>query len=78
MISYTDSCTNVTPAQLHGFFANWPNAPTPETLLRILNGSDYIMIDLICDPELQPFYARLGLRPYTGMIRRNYERQRCD
>jgi ribosomal protein S18 acetylase RimI-like enzyme len=33
------------------------------------------MIDLICDPDLQPFYARLGMQPYTGMILRNYDRQ---
>lgn len=33
------------------------------------------MVDLICDPELQPFYERLGMRPWTGMILRNYERQ---
>ncbi len=29
-------------------------------------------IDLTCDPELQPFYARLGMRPSHGMIIRNY------
>jgi ribosomal protein S18 acetylase RimI-like enzyme len=33
------------------------------------------MIDLICDPDVQPFYARLGMQPYTGMILRNYDRQ---
>jgi ribosomal protein S18 acetylase RimI-like enzyme len=33
------------------------------------------MVDLICDPELQPFYARLGMRPWTGMVVRNYDRQ---
>lgn len=32
-------------------------------------------IDLICNPELQPFYSRFGMKPYTGMILRNYERQ---
>jgi ribosomal protein S18 acetylase RimI-like enzyme len=32
-------------------------------------------IDLMCDAELQPFYARFGMRPYTGMILRNYENQ---
>jgi ribosomal protein S18 acetylase RimI-like enzyme len=32
-------------------------------------------IDLLCDPELQPFYARAGLRPATGMMQRNYENQ---
>ena len=36
------------------------------------------MIDLMCDSDLQPFYARLGLRPSTGMIIRNFDRQRCD
>jgi len=33
------------------------------------------MIDLICDTNVQPFYERLGMRPYTGMILRNYDRQ---
>jgi GNAT superfamily N-acetyltransferase len=36
------------------------------------------MIDLMCDPELQPFYARFGLRPYSGMILRDYDRQSCE
>lgn len=29
------------------------------------------MVDLICDPELQPFYARFGMQPCSGMILRN-------
>jgi ribosomal protein S18 acetylase RimI-like enzyme len=33
------------------------------------------MIDLICDADVQPFYERLGMRPWTGMILRNYDRQ---
>jgi len=33
------------------------------------------MIDLLCDPDIQPFYARLGMRPATGMLIRNYDRQ---
>jgi ribosomal protein S18 acetylase RimI-like enzyme len=33
------------------------------------------MIDLLCDPAAQPFYARLGMRPAVGMMTRNYERQ---
>lgn len=35
-------------------------------------------IDLMCDPELQPFYERLGFRAWTGMLIRNYDRQSCD
>jgi ribosomal protein S18 acetylase RimI-like enzyme len=32
-------------------------------------------IDLICDEELQPFYEKLGMRRYSGMIYRYYENQ---
>ena len=32
------------------------------------------MIDLVCDPSLQPFYERLGMRPVVGMVIRNYDR----
>jgi ribosomal protein S18 acetylase RimI-like enzyme len=33
------------------------------------------MIDLMCDPAVQPFYERLGMRPVIGMVVRNYDRQ---
>lgn len=33
------------------------------------------MVDLLCDPELQPFYARLGMKAASGMMLRRYERQ---
>ena len=33
------------------------------------------MIDLVCDPALQQFYERLGMRPVVGMVVRNYDRQ---
>jgi ribosomal protein S18 acetylase RimI-like enzyme len=36
------------------------------------------MVDLVCDPELQSFYTRLGLHPYSAMVHRNYDRQACD
>ena len=35
------------------------------------------MIDLLCDPPLQPFYERLGMQRAHGMLVRNYERQHC-
>jgi ribosomal protein S18 acetylase RimI-like enzyme len=132
MISYTDSIGAIGPEQLRGFFVGWPNPPTPETHLRILQGSaavvlardegsgavvgfitaisdgvscayiphlevlpayqgrgigselvgrmlerlrELYMIDLLCDPDVQPFYARLGMRPAAGMLIRNYDRQ---
>jgi GNAT superfamily N-acetyltransferase len=50
-----------------------------ELVRRMLEKLQHLyMIDLMCDPDLQPFYARLGLRPGTGMIIRNFDRQRCD
>ena len=36
------------------------------------------MVDLLCDPQLQPFYAALGMKPATGMLLRHYERQSGD
>ena len=36
------------------------------------------MIDLLSEVEIQPFYARLGMRPATGMLMRNYDRQACE
>ena len=131
-ISYVASAAGVTAGQLRGFFEGWPNPPSPETHLRLLAQSDYVvlavdddsghvvgfvtavsdgvlsayipllevlpayrtlgvgselmrrmlerlgelyMVDLLCDPELQPFYARFGMRPAVGMMRRTYERQ---
>lgn len=35
----------------------------------------FYAIDLMCDPDVQPFYERLGLKPYSGMVVRNFERQ---
>lgn len=37
--------------------------------------SGLYMVDLICDPEAQPFYERLGMKKATGMMLRNYENQ---
>lgn len=33
------------------------------------------MVDLLCEPELQSFYARFGMRKASGMMIRNYQRQ---
>ena len=32
-------------------------------------------VDLVCDAERQPFYARFGMSPGTGMMLRNRARQ---
>lgn len=43
-----------------------------ELMRRILDRFGHLyMIDLCCDPELQPFYAPLGMVPSKGMLIRN-------
>jgi ribosomal protein S18 acetylase RimI-like enzyme len=47
-----------------------------ELVRRMLDRlGDLYAIDLMCDPEVQSFYASLGMRPATGMMIRNYEYQ---
>jgi len=36
----------------------------------------FYMVDVVCDPELQGFYERHGLKPSTAMVIRNYDWQR--
>lgn len=45
------------------------------TSLMLERLRDHYMIDLLCDSPLQPYYARLGMRPMTGMAVRNYDAQ---
>ena len=47
-----------------------------ELVRRLLDElSDYYAVDALCDPELQPFYRHLGMKPATGVMWRNYSRQ---
>ena len=128
MIVYRDDLSEIVALQLTGFFEGWPDPPSPETHLRILQGSDHVvlaldsasdrvvgfvtaisdgvlsayiplvevlpgyrgqgigtelmrrmlarleslyMVDLMCDPELEAFYRRFGMRPAVGMVLRN-------
>ena len=132
MIRYIHTTEGTTPEQIQGFFKGWPNPPSSETHLRLLENSDEVilavddspgavvgfitaisdgvlsayipfvevlpeyrgrgigrelvrrmlerlgdlyMIDLICDSNLKPFYASLGMHPAAGMVVRNYEHQ---
>jgi ribosomal protein S18 acetylase RimI-like enzyme len=45
-ITYTDSLDGITLDHLRGFFAGWPDPPTPETHLRLLRGSSHILLAL--------------------------------
>jgi ribosomal protein S18 acetylase RimI-like enzyme len=37
--------------------------------------SDFYAIDLVCDPDVEPFYELLGFRKVGGLCLRNYDRQ---
>lgn len=69
LISYTDSVHGLTPDQLHRGIGQ-------ELTRRMLERLGHLyMIDLLCDPELQPFYAKVGMRLAAGMFVRNFDRQ---
>lgn len=44
MIEYIHSTEGITAEQLHGFFVGWPNSPSPEVHLRLLQNSDKIIL----------------------------------
>ena len=47
-----------------------------ELFRRVLEKLDGLyMVDLTCDPELQPFYERFGICPASAMVLRRYEKQ---
>jgi ribosomal protein S18 acetylase RimI-like enzyme len=45
MLHYTTDPSSITAAQLAGgFWVGWPNPPSPETHLRLLRGSDHVVL----------------------------------
>ena len=44
MIEYRDSVDGLPASQLVGFFENWPNPPSPETHLRVLQNSFEVLL----------------------------------
>ncbi|MBI6546077.1 MAG: GNAT family N-acetyltransferase [Cyanobacteria bacterium NC_groundwater_1444_Ag_S-0.65um_54_12] len=44
MILYVDSTSGVLPEDLDGFFVGWPNPPSKETHLRLLENSDEVVL----------------------------------
>ncbi len=51
------------------------NGIDSELVRRMLDSLKHLYsIDLICDEDVQPFYERLGMWRYSGMVYRNYDR----
>lgn len=43
-IRYQNTLEGIRPANLKGHFMGWPNPPSPDAHLRILQGSDYLVL----------------------------------
>ena len=44
MIRYADDASGIAADQLGGFFEGWPMAPSRETHLKLLKGSDEVVL----------------------------------
>jgi ribosomal protein S18 acetylase RimI-like enzyme len=44
VIEYAHSEAGINPEQLRGFFAGWPDPPSPERHLELLRGSDHVVL----------------------------------
>ena len=50
-----------------------------ELVGRMLDSLKHLyMIDLLCDTDLQSYYATFGMHNATGSFTRNFERQNCE
>ncbi len=45
-ITYQETTNGIGPNDLQGFFVGWPNRPSPEGHLKILRGSDLLVLAL--------------------------------
>jgi len=49
-----------------------------ELITRMLASLKHLyMVDLLCDKDLQPYYAKFGMHNATGAFMRNFDRQNC-
>jgi ribosomal protein S18 acetylase RimI-like enzyme len=51
LIRYQENLEGVTPESLAGFWADWPISPSPETHMRILSGSEEVVLAIDSDAE---------------------------
>lgn len=62
MIGYQDHLDGVTPARLSDFWSGWPSPPTPELHMRILAGSEAVVLatDTEADDRVVGFITAVG------------------
>jgi GNAT superfamily N-acetyltransferase len=68
-IRYTDELTGVEAQHLHGFFVGWPQPMSPQNHLRLLAGSDYVVLAIDMDTDrVVGFITALTDGVLTGFI----------
>lgn len=67
-ITYQDTTDGIESDNLNGFFVGWPNPPSPETHLRILKGSDYVVVAVSSEKKLEESLRNLeeGIKDFTS------------
>ena len=60
MIRYVETTESVSPDQLRGFFVGWPNPPSPETHLRILEGSQQRLLAIDATGQVVGFITAIS------------------
>ena len=59
-ITYQDTADGIESDNLNGFFVGWPNPPSPETHLRILKGSDYVVVAVSSEEKVIGFISAIS------------------
>ncbi len=60
MIRYTADAVDILPSQLCGFFEGWPDPPSPETHLRLLESSSHVVIALAEPTQVVGFVTAIS------------------
>ena len=80
-VQYTESLAGIEASQLTGgFFVDWPNPPSPEMHLRLLQGSSHTVLAIDERPgETAPadLLARPGARHVANAQARTSPEVRC-
>ena len=58
-ITYQETTDGIGPSDLQGFFVGWPNRPSPEAHLEILQGSDFRIVAISDDHRLVGFITAI-------------------
>jgi ribosomal protein S18 acetylase RimI-like enzyme len=60
MIRYAADVVDILPSQLPGFFEGWPNPPSSETHLRLLQSSSHVVIALADSHQVVGFVTAIS------------------